>query len=295
MKIFSGTSNPQLAKKIAQKLKKPLGKLEIIRFADQECRVRVLEKIKRTEEVIVIQSLSNPADNFLMEMALIGDALKQMGVKSIIALVPYLGYSRQDRVHRPGEAISARMVAKIIQAAGYTSLITIDLHSEAVMGFYDIPVTNLFGLTLFKKNLPKGNLVIVSPDAGGMKRAQKFAHQLDVPLCFIEKKRDLAKMHQTEVVRVVGDVKGKTAVIVDDIITSGGTLVKASYLLKQEGAKNVCALVTHADFVATTPTILKEAPLERVYTTDTIPIPDDWRLSKLSITSVAPLLANAIK
>lgn len=294
MKLFAGTSNPQLAQAIAEKLSLPLNPIEIVRFADSECRVRIAQKVDDVKAV-VIQSLSNPTDNHLIELTLIADALRSYEVEKITAVIPFLGYSRQDRAHRSGEAISARVAAKLLQAAGITKVMTVDLHSEAAAGFYQVPLMNLFGLSLFKEALPKGDIVIASPDAGGMKRAQKFAHEMGLPLCFIEKKRDLDKMHQTDVVRVVGDVRDKTTVIVDDIVTSGGTLVKAAYLLKEHGAKAVWAFVTHPDFVATTATILMDSPIEKIFTTDTIPVPNEWKFPKLTILSVAPLIADALQ
>lgn len=296
MKLFAGSSNPKLAQKISEKLTLPLGQIDSIRFADGEARVRIIDNDSE-EKVAVIQSLSNPADSYLMELALIGDALKSQDVEKMIAVIPYLGYSRQDRSHRPGEAISARVVAKLIQAAGFTKVITVDLHSESVAGFYHhIPVVNLTALSLCASILPKGeDIVIVSPDAGGMKRAQKFAQEVDCPLVFVEKKRDLAKIHTTKVVRVVGDVKEKIAVIIDDTITSGGTLVQATFLLIQHGAKKVIAFATHADFVSATRTILSESPLERIYVTDTIAIKKEWQFSKLTVLSVTDLIAQAIK
>lgn len=295
-KIFSGNSNPSLASDIAQKLGQKLSKVEIIRFADSECRVRIEEDVEE-EVVFIIQSLSNPVDENLMEFLLLGDAVKRGEAKKVIAVLPYHGYARQDRVHRSGECLSSAVVTKLIESVGFDKIVTVELHSDAILGFFKIPLIHLSGLSLFKEEIEKNknDLVIVSPDAGAVKRSQSFAEDLDVPLAFIEKKRDLNQPHKILSMKVVGDVKDKIAMIVDDVIVSGGTLVNSSFLLKQKGAKKVIAAATHADFVGGADKILQESPIDKIWVTDTIPVLPDRRFSKLTVFPIASILASAMK
>jgi len=295
-KIFSGNSNPSLASEIARQLGKDLSKVEIIRFADSECRVRIEEDVE-DQDVFIIQSLSNPVDENLMEFLLLGDAVKRGEARKVIAVLPYHGYARQDRVHRPGECLSSAVVTKLIESVGFDKLITVELHSDAILGFFKIPLVHLSGLSLFKEEISKNkdDLVVVSPDAGAVKRAQGFAEDLDVPLALIEKKRDLNQPHKVVSMKVVGDVKGKVAFIVDDVIVSGGTLVNAAYLLKQKGVIQVIAAATHADFVGGADKILQDSPIDKIWVTDTIPIPDDRKFTKLKIFPISSIIASAMK
>ena len=294
--IFSGNSNPLFAEQIARKLGKQLGKVEIIRFADSECRVLIQEEVEG-KDVFIIQSLSNPVDENLMELLLMGDAVKRGEPRKIVAVLPYHGYARQDRGHRAGECLSAQVVARLIESVGFDKLITLELHNEAIIGFFKIPVVHLSGLSIFQPLVEeiKNGVVIVTPDAGALKRAQKFAEDLDLPLALIEKKRDLNQAHKILSMRVVGDVKDKIAVIVDDVIVTGGTLVNSAHLLKQKGAKQVIALATHADFVGGSDKILQDSPVDKVWVTDTIPVAEDKRFPKLQIFSIVPIIASAIQ
>lgn len=293
--IFSGNSNPVLAKQIAESLGQNLGKVEIVRFADSECRVRVEEEVEG-KDVFIIQSLSNPVDERLMELLLLADSVKRGEPRKIVAVLPYHGYARQDRIHRPGECLSAQVVAKLIESVGVDKLITVELHNEAILGFFKIPVVHISGLSVFQPEVKDlHDVVVVTPDAGALKRAQKFSEVLDIPLALIEKKRDLDHPHKISLMRVVGDVKDKTAVIVDDVIVTGGTLVNAAYLLKEKGAKQVVALATHADFVGGADKILKESPVDKIWVTDTIAIPSEMHFSKLQIFSSASLVASAMR
>lgn len=296
-KIFSGTANLGLAKKIAAKLKKPLGKMEIVRFSDSEVRVRIEEEVGG-QTCLVIASLANPVDTHLVEFCLIVDALKQNEAGKIIAVLPYFGYGRQDKVHRRGEGVSARVMARLIEAVGVNKIITVDLHSEAVGCFFNAPVLHLFGLEIFLekiKSFKDKNAVVVAPDAGGAKRAQRFAEELGVSLALIQKKRDLGKTQTVKLLDLLGDVKGKTAYLVDDVITAGGTLVEAAKLLKGAGAKKVIALATHADFVEGTREKLRGSLLEEIFVSDTIFLPEEKRFSRLKIISVANLLVESIE
>lgn len=294
--IFSGNSNPTLASEIASNLGLPLGKVEIIRFADSECRVRIEEDVEG-KDVFIIQSLSNPVDERLIELLLMCDAVKRLEPRKIIAVIPYHGYARQDRIHRPGECLSSQVIAKLIETVGVDKLITVELHNEAILGFFKIPVVHLSGLGIFQPALKElnSNIVIVTPDAGALKRAQKFSENMDAPLALIEKKRDLNKLHKILSMRVVGDVKDKIAIIVDDVIVTGGTLINAGYLLKEKGASQVIAVATHADFVGGADKILKDSPVDKIWVTDTIPIPQDMCFPKLRIFSSSSLLSDAIR
>lgn len=294
--VFSGNSNPKLSRQIASMLNLSLGKAEIVRFADSECRVRIKEDVSG-KIVFIIQTLSNPVDQNLMEFLLLGDAVKRGEPNKIIGVVPYHGYARQDKVHREGECLSAQVVAKLIETVGYDKLITCELHSEAVLGFFKIPVVHLPGLSIFEEEIKKlkNDIVVVAPDAGGAKRAQKFAEGIGAPLSMIEKKRNLDKLHQIESMRVVGEVSGKVAVIVDDIIVSGGTLVNAAYKLKEKGAKKVIAAATHADFVGGSDKVLSDSPLDQVFVSDSIPILEEMRFDKLKVFSIVSDIASSMK
>lgn len=226
-----------------------------------------------------------------------GDAAKRGEARKVIAVLPYHGYARQDRVHRPGECLSAQVVARLIEVAGYDKLVTCELHNDTILGFFEIPVIHVSGLSVFQKEVEKikKDVVIITPDAGALKRSQKFAEALDLPLALIEKKRDLNQTHKILSMRVVGDVKNKIAFIVDDVIVTGGTLVNAAYLLKQKGANKVIAAATHADFVGGANKILQDSPLDQVWVTDTIFIPEDKRFAKLKMFSIVPTLSIALK
>lgn len=294
--IFSGNSNLPLSQKISNNLNLSLGKVETVRFADSECRVRIEESVEG-KDVFIIQSLSNPVDEHLMELLLMGDAAKRMEARKVIAVIPYHGYARQDRVHREGECLSSQLVAKMIEAAGFDKLITVELHNDTILGYFKIPVIHLSGLSLFQKEIEKikDNLVIVTPDAGGLKRSQRFAEGLDIPLALIEKKRDLNNLHKILSMRVVGDVKGKTVIIVEDVIVTGGTIINAAYLLKEKGAKKVIVGATHADFVGGADKILADSPVDKIWVTDTIPIPSKMHFPKLEVFSISSVLSDAIK
>lgn len=298
-KLFAGSSNSPLALKVAKNLGVELGKIEIVRFKDGECRVWVEEPV-RGKNVFVLQSLSNPVDNNLVEMALMGDAIERGGSASVTAVIPYYGYARQDRAHRIGEPISARVVAKMIEAVGFDEIITVDMHADAIMGFFKIPMMHLFGLSVLTKKI-KGefksldDVVVVGPDVGGVKRARNFAENLGVPIVVIEKERNLNRLHETRSMEVIGDPKGKVCVIVDDVITTGSTTANSAEALLEAGAKKIYVCATHADFVTDTAKVLGEAKIEKVFVTDSIDIPQDLRFKKLEIVSIAKLLSETIK
>ncbi len=293
--LVAGSHDHVLAEKVAKIIGCPVSGLEITSFSDTEQRVRVFEDVG-DKTVFVLLSVSTPVDNRLLELCLIADALKGADAKKIIAVLPYLGYMRQDKAHREGEAVSARVVARMIESAGYDKIITLDMHSDASAGFFKIPVTHLFSLSLFADMFKAENAdpVIVAPDAGGAKRAQRFAGLLGSPMIMLEKTRSLEKIHVVEHMKLIGSSEGKEAVIIDDLITSGQTLAKAASALKEEGAQKVVACVTHAVFIDTTRKNLENSELDALYITDTIPLPKEYMFDKLHVISVAPLLAEAI-
>ena len=293
--LVSGSHDHVLAEKVAKIIGCPVSSLEITSFSDTEQRVRVFEDVG-DKTVFVLLSVSTPVDSRLLELCLIADALRGADAKKIIAVLPYLGYMRQDKAHREGEAVSARVVARMIESAGYDKIITLDLHSDASAGFFNIPVTHLFSLSLFADLLKEQNAdpVVVAPDAGAAKRAQRFASLLSAPMIMLEKTRSLEKIHVVEHMKLIGSSEGKEAVIIDDLVTSGQTLAKAASALKEEGAKKVIACVTHPVFIDTTKKNLENSELDAIYITDTIPLPKEFMFPKLHVLSVAPLLAEAI-
>lgn len=294
--VFSGSANRRLSHEIAGLLHKELGKIEIVTFSDSEKRVRIEENVA-DKTVFVVASLSNPVDIHLVELCLIADALKSNDAGKMVAVIPYYGYARQDKAHREGEGVSARVMARLIEAVEFNKIVTVDLHSDLVAGYFRIPAINLTGSSIFVAPLKSlgDDYVVVAPDAGAAKRAQHFADLLSAPLTFMEKRRDLDKLHTVDSMRFIGEVAGKTAVLVDDVVTSGSTLVKSAYTLKDQGAKKVIACVTHADFIEGTPTILDGSPLDKVFVSDSIHIPPEYKFAKLEIIPLGPLLTQQIK
>lgn len=300
--LFSGTSNPTLASAIASIRKIPLGSTEITRFIDNECRVYMTEDVKG-KNVFVLQSLSAVADQHLVELCLIGQAAKSLGAGRVTAVIPWMGYSKQDKAFRKGEAVSASLVAKFIEVAGFDAVMTVELHSENVVPFFHIPVTEfstheLLGASL--KSLPAGkaglNLlgtIVVSPDTGGKSRSARFAKTVGLPIVYLEKDRDKVT-GKVSVTGVNGDVGGKDVVIFDDIINTGATAIKISQFLKGRGAKRIFFLATHAVLAGDAAQKLGQSPIDQVVVTDTISIPKEKRFSKLTIVSVASQLADAI-
>jgi len=247
MKILSGTSNPRLSKEISKKLKSKLINTNIKRFADGEIYIEINENI-RGNSVFVIQSTSNPANDNIMELLLCIDALRRSSAKNITAVIPYFGYARQDRKVAPRTSISAKVVSNLITNAGANRIVTVDLHAGQIQGFFDIPVDNLFTTPLFaryiKKKFKSKNLVCVSPDVGGVQRTRGLATKIKADLAIIDKRRP--EPGKSQVMNIIGEVKGKNCIIVDDIIDSGGTIVNAVEALKKAGAIDVYVFITHA-------------------------------------------------
>lgn len=294
MKIFSGTSNKPLAQKIAKNLGIALSSLEVFIFPDGEKRVRLLDKVAG-ENCLVVQSASPDPDGNYMELFFIVDALRRSGAKSVTAVIPYLGYQRQDHVFREGEAVSLEVIATLLKWGGVDEIIAFDLHSIKIPEIFKIKLNHLSALSLFAQEIKKmgSNTVLVSPDAGGIRRIKILSGMLNnMPFAVIEKDRDLATGKVT-MGRISGDVK-ENAIIVDDMISTGSTIVAAANLLKNKGAKEIFVFATHAVFSDEAPKILGKSSLRRVFVTDTINIPKNKQFGKLKILSVAEMIAASL-
>ena len=297
MKILSGTSNQKLSKDISKQLKLKLVNTNIKKFADGEIYVEINENI-RGNSVFVIQSTSNPANDNLMELLLVIDALKRSSAKNITAVIPYYGYARQDRKVAPRTSISAKVVANLLTNAGANRVLTVDLHAGQIQGFFDMPVDNLFTTPLFAKYIKKKfktkNLICVSPDVGGVQRTRGLATRIKADLAIIDKRRP--KPGQSKVMNLIGNVKGKTCIIVDDIIDSGGTIVNAVDALKKEGAVEVYVFITHAVLSGDAVSKIKKSKIKKLIITDSI---DNSRKiknnNKIEVLSISSLMAEAIK
>lgn len=296
MKIFSGNANLPLARAIAQCLGTKLGESTVRRFSDGETWVEVLENV-RGLDVFVIQPTSAPANEHLMELLILIDALKRASAWRITAVMPYYGYARQERKTQPRTPISAKLVADLLTAAGAHRVVSMDLHAGQIQGFFNIPFDHLFAMPIMLdhiKNALTGELVIVAPDAGGAERARAYAKRLKSPLALIDKRRPSPNV--TEVMHVIGDVEGRTAVIVDDMIDTGGTMINSVAALLASGAKSVYACCTHAVLSGDAVARLNESALSGLIVTDTIAVRDAMRQSrKITVLPVAPLLAEAMK
>ncbi|HEY8393736.1 MAG TPA: ribose-phosphate pyrophosphokinase [Thermaerobacter sp.] len=294
LKIFSGSANPELARAIAQHIGVPLGDLELGRFANGEIRVSVNESV-RGADVFVIQPTCHPPNDTLMELLVLLDALKRASAWRVNAVVPFYGYARQDRKTRPREPITAKLVANLLTVAGADRVVTMDLHAGQIQGFFDVPVDHLTAVPLLADYFAKKNLerpVVVSPDHGGVPRARDLANRLGVPIAIIDKRRPEPGV--AEVMSVVGDVEGRTAIMIDDIIDSGGTIRQGAEALIALGAKAVYACCTHAVFSGNALERLAEAPIEEIVVTDTIPLPAGAERARVRVLSVAPIFGEAI-
>lgn len=295
MKLFSGRANPKLAIEIAEFLGKPLAPVEIKDFKDREIYVRIGESI-RGDDCFVIQPTCCDVNKNLMELLIMIDALKRASAKRITAVVPYYGYSRQDRKALPREPITAKLVADLIYKAGAHRVVTVDLHSEQIQGFFDIPFDSVHALPVkaeYLKYKSIHNLVFVSPDVGAVRRTRRMAKIFSVPIAIIDKRRP--RHNTNEVMNIIGDIKNKTCVLIDDIIDTGGTICEAAGTLKQAGAKEVYVCVTHPILSGEATKKLNEAPIEEVIVTNTIPIPEEKLIGKIRVVSMAPMLGEVIR
>jgi len=295
LKILTGTANRAIVEEVAGYLNVHISDMLVTKFSDGEVRVKINESI-RGADVYVFQSLSNPANQHIMELLLITDALKRSSAGRITAVIPYFAYARQDRQDKPRTPVSARLLADLITVAGANRVVTIDLHSPQIQGFFDIPVDHLSALPVLheyiKKNLILENPIVVSPDAGGVERARQLANKLGCGIAIIYKRRP--EPNKAEVLDVVGDIEGKEAIIIDDLIDTAGTMVAAANMLINRGAKRVLACATHGVLSGPAVERLTNSPIEQVIITNTIPV-EDKLFNKLKVVSVAPLLGEAIK
>lgn len=308
IKLFTGSANPLLSDQVSKLLKIHLAKSEVVRFDNSEVRVSIKEKVK-DDICIIIQSTSNPTDTHLMELFFFADAFKRSGAKEIIAIIPYFGYARQNREHLPGEAVSANVIIRFLETIGFNAVYTINLHDEGTEGIFSITFKNLNAFNILgrevahylKNNRNTEEVAIVSPDQGGVERAQIFAenffHSNKVDVAVIEKRRNLETIHQSKALNLYGKVRNKTCIIVDDIITSGGTLVHAAEFCLKRGAKRVIACIVHHDFSPTAPKTLIPAnhPIERIFTSNTIALKSGQKFKELTEVSIAPLIVQEIK
>jgi ribose-phosphate pyrophosphokinase len=293
LKIFTGTANPALAQEIANYLSLELSKALVTKFSDGESRVQISNNI-RNDDVYVVQPTCSPANEHLMELLLMIDALKRASAGNVTAVIPYYGYARQDRKASPRVPITAKLVANLITAAGADRVITVELHAGQIQGFFDIPTDNLYTGGIFIDHLKniEGNFTVVSPDAGGVDRAAAYAKRLNASIAIIDKRRD--KPNEAHAMNIVGDVNGKDCIIIDDIIDTAGTLTKGAELLIDEGANSVRACITHPVLSGTSIERIKDSVLEEVIVSDSIPLKEKSICKKLKIISLAPLLGEAI-
>ena len=297
MKVLSGTSSPKLSGEIAKHLKLKLINSNIKRFSDGEIYVEINENI-RGNSIFVVQSTDNPANDNLMELLICIDALRRSSAKNITAVIPYFGYARQDRKVVPRTAIAAKLVSNLITNAGANRVLTLDLHAGQIQGFFDIPVDNLFATPIFarhiKKNIKTNDLICIAPDVGGVERTRALSRRINVGIAIIDKRRPTPG--KSEVMNIVGNVKNKTCVIVDDIIDSGGTIVNAAKALKNKGAKNIYAYITHAVLSSNAVDKIKKSHIKKLVTTDSIDNSKKIKkITKIEVISISSMMAEAIK
>lgn len=296
IKIFAGNSSKKLAQAICKQLDLELGKVEVGKFSDGETAVNIQESVRGCD-VFIVQSTNTPVNDNLMELLLIIDACKRASAGRITAVIPYFGYARQDRKARARDPISAKLVADILQTAGANRVLTMDLHSSQLQGFFNIPVDNLMGMPVLAKHFKKvgvpDNLTIVSPDTGSVVRSRAMASRFDSPLAIIDKRRPRANV--MEVMNVVGEVKGRMCLMLDDMIDTAGTICQGAQALVDNGAEKVIACCTHA--VLSGPAIerLEKSPLSKIVVLDTIDLPEEKRIDKIEIVSIADIFAEAIE
>ena len=295
--VVSGNANPLLARDVARRLSIPVGRIAVGRFSDGEVNVEILENV-RGRDVFVLQSTSTPTNDHLMEIMVIVDALKRSSAARITAAIPYFGYARQDRRPRSARvAISAKVVANMLEAVGVDRVLTMDLHADQIQGFFDIPVDNIYAAPILLGDVWKHNyedLIVVSPDVGGVVRARALAKRLESDLAIIDKRRPKANV--SEVMNIIGEVEGRTCVIMDDMVDTAGTLCKAAEVLKERGAKQVLAYCTHPVLSGNAVQKITASPLDELVVTDTIALREDARAcSKIRQLSVAELLAETIR
>lgn len=296
-RILCGNANPELAGKIAAQLEVPLARMEVGRFADGEIRVRIEESV-RGMDVFVVQPTCPPTSENIMELLVILDALKRASARRVTAVIPYYGYARQEKKLKPREPISAKLVADLISTAGADRMLAVDLHTQSIQGFFDIPVDHLPAGPLLAEDLASRGFtgtgtVVVSPDVGGVGAAKALADRLSASLAIIAKRRP--EINQVEILQVIGELEGKRVVLIDDIIDTGGSIVSAAEVLAAKGASEIYAYATHAVFSSGAADRLTSSPVKEVVVTDTIPLPKDKQRRQIRVLSIAPLLGEAIR
>ena len=292
-KVFSGTANQELSRQIAKYLGIPLSEASIKRFSDGEISVQIGESV-RGKDVFIIQSTCAPTDTNLMELLILTDALKRSSASTVTAVIPYFGYARQDRKAAPRVSITAKLVANMIETAGIDRVVTMDLHAGQIQGFFDIPVDNLYGTITFinyLKNKHLSNPIVASPDVGGVARARSLAKQLNLDLAIIDKRRE--KANESEVMNVIGDVNGKDVILIDDMVDTAGTLIKAAAAFKERGATSVTAFCTHPVLSGPAYERIAAGAIDELVVTDTIPLKE--QNEHIKVISVAPLFAEVIR
>lgn len=295
LKVFSGSANPGLAEEIAEHLGLPLGEMETYRFADGEISVRIVESV-RGADVFVIQPMSPPVNEHLVELLVILDALRRASAGRITAVIPYLGYARQDRKTKPREPITSKLVANLLTASGAERILAVDLHTGQIWGFFDIPLDHLPSrmlLAAYFKEKKLKNVVVVSPDIGGTTRAREFAAEMGAPIAIIDKRRDRPN-HVKEITHVIGKVYRRTAILVDDIVDTAGTLVAAASALIGRGVEEVYACCSHPILSGPAVDRLAVSPIRELVVTNTVPVSISKRIDKMRVVSIAPMLAEAI-
>ncbi|OMP66838.1 ribose-phosphate diphosphokinase [Domibacillus epiphyticus] len=296
LKIFSLNSNPGLAQQIAEFIGVELGKCSVTRFSDGEVQINIEESIRGCD-VYIVQSTSGPVNEHLMELLIMIDALKRASAKTINVVIPYYGYARQDRKARAREPITAKLVANLLEKAGTTRLITLDLHAPQIQGFFDVPIDHLMGVPILgeyfqAKGFNKEEIVIVSPDHGGVTRARKLADRLKAPIAIIDKRRP--RPNVSEVMNIVGNVEGKIAILIDDIIDTAGTITLAAKAISESGAKEVYACCTHPVLSGPAMERIGNSNIKELVVTNSIALPSEKKTDKVVELSVAPLLGEAI-
>ncbi len=296
LRVFAGSAHPALGAAIARQLRIPLGKAHLSRFSDGEVWFQVQDNV-RGADVFVVQPTCPPVGENVMELLVMLDALKRASAARITTVLPYYGYGRQDRKDRPRVPISAKLVADLISTAGADRVLAMDLHAAQIQGFFDIPVDHLFAAPVIVEHVSRlklPNLTVVSPDAGGVERARAYAKRLDAPLAIVDKRRD--RPNVAEVHNVIGDVVGRTALIVDDLVDTAGTLAKVAQAVKEAGAREVLASASHAVLSGRALEMIEGSPLSRLLVTDSLPLaPEKQRCPKIVVLSIAELMARAIR
>ena len=297
LRLFSGTGNPGLSSSIAGQLDVPLGRMTVKRFSDGEIRVQVEESV-RGDDVFIVQPGSSPVNDNFVELLIMIDAFRRASARRINVVMPYYCYARQDKKVKPREPVTAKLLANLLTTAGASRLLAVDLHAGQIVGFFDLPVDHLYAGPIIARYFDDQfentlDTVVVSPDVGGVPRARSLAEYLGTPIAIIVKRRP--EPNESEVMEVIGDVQAKTAIIIDDMIDTGGSIISGAEALFSRGAREVYAACTHGVLSGDAPERILASPIEKVVVTDTIPVPEDKRDSKIVVVSVAGLIADAIK